>query len=309
MFTFAHLSDPHLGPLPEPRLRELMSKRMLGYLNWRLNRGRGAMRPAVLDALVADMHAHKPDHVCVTGDIVNIALDAELVAAKVWLATLGPPDAVSVVPGNHDAYIRTSLKQSSEAWAAYLSGDGAEPGGFPYVRRRGPVAFVGVSSARATGPFMATGTFDVSQSLRLAQTLAHLGHEGLFRVVMIHHPPVRGATPWAARLIGAERFRRVVREAGAELVLHGHSHRASTVMIAGPDGDVPVIGVPSASSTPRPGKRGAGWNRFTVEGGPGAWQLTHEERGFPRDDGEAVEIARHRIALTGTAPRPAADRP
>ena len=39
-FTLAHLSDPHLAPLPKPRLRELMGKRALGYLNWVRNRKR-----------------------------------------------------------------------------------------------------------------------------------------------------------------------------------------------------------------------------------------------------------------------------
>lgn len=297
MYSFAHLSDPHLGPLPEPRLAELMGKRVLGYLNWRLNRGRGAMRPAVLDNLVADIRAHKPGHVCVTGDIVNIALEAELTAARAWLASLGPAHDISVVPGNHDAYVKTSLKKSTEAWAPFLCGDGAEHVRFPYVRRRGPVAFVGVSSAKATGPFMATGTFDVGQGMRLSETLEHLGNEGLFRVVMIHHPPIKGAAPWAARLIGADRFRRILRETGAELVLHGHTHKVSNEEIPGPGRPIPVVGVPSASSSPREGKRGAGWNHFIVEGAPRTWRLTHVERGFIDSETKAVETGRRVLAL------------
>jgi 3',5'-cyclic AMP phosphodiesterase CpdA len=299
MYSFAHLSDPHLGPLPEPRLSELMSKRMLGYLNWRLNRGRGAMRPAVLDALVADIQAHKPGHVCVTGDIVNIALEAELVFAKAWLQSIGIPHDVSVVPGNHDAYVKTSLKRSTESWAPFLCGDGAEHVRFPYVRRRGPVSFIGVSSAKATGPFMATGTFEVSQGMRLAEVLSHEKAQGFFRVVMIHHPPVRGVAPWAARLIGAERFRRVIREEGAELVLHGHIHRWSREEIAGPDRPVPVVGVTSASAAPGAGggRRAAGWNRFVVEGGPGNWTLTHIERAFVAATGGPTDVSTRELKL------------
>ena len=30
MFRLAHLSDPHVGPLPRPRLRELVGKRVTG---------------------------------------------------------------------------------------------------------------------------------------------------------------------------------------------------------------------------------------------------------------------------------------
>ncbi len=266
-----------------------MSKRMLGYLNWRLNRGRGGMRPAVLDALVADVRAHRPGHICVTGDIVNIALDAELEPARQWLCSIGEPADVSVVPGNHDAYVGTSLKRTSEAWGPFLWGDDAQHVHFPFVRKRGKVAFVGVSSAKATGPFMATGLFDASQALRLAEMLEHLAHEGFFRVVMIHHPPTKGGAHWAARLVGASRFRQVVKHAGAELVLHGHTHRYSIGMIDGPDIPVPVVGVPSASANATMARQGAGWNLFTVDGGPGAWSIKLAQRSFVA--AKPVEIA------------------
>ena len=75
-FTLAHLSDPHLPPLPEARLRDLAGKRALGYLNWTRNRHKYHRRE-VLDALVADMQAQRPDHIAVTGDLVNLALEAE----------------------------------------------------------------------------------------------------------------------------------------------------------------------------------------------------------------------------------------
>src|SRR6266536_2196562 len=74
-FTLAHLSDPHLPPLPAARLRDLAGKRALGYLNWTRNRHKYHRRE-VLDALVADMQAQRPDHIAVTGDLVNLALEA-----------------------------------------------------------------------------------------------------------------------------------------------------------------------------------------------------------------------------------------
>ena len=55
-FTLAHLSDPHLPPLPAARLRDLAGKRALGYLDWTRNRHKYHRRE-VLDALVADMRA------------------------------------------------------------------------------------------------------------------------------------------------------------------------------------------------------------------------------------------------------------
>ena len=90
-FTLAHLSDPHLPPLPRPRLSDLAGKRMLGYLNWTRNRHKFHRRP-VLDALVSDMLAQAPDHIAMTGDLVNLALEAEFAPARRWLESVGTPD-------------------------------------------------------------------------------------------------------------------------------------------------------------------------------------------------------------------------
>ena len=57
-FTLAHLSDPHLPPLPAARLRDLAGKRALGYLNWTRNRHKYHRRD-VLDALVSDMQEQR----------------------------------------------------------------------------------------------------------------------------------------------------------------------------------------------------------------------------------------------------------
>ena len=111
-FVLAHLSDPHLGPLPRPGARELASKRLIGYINWRRNRHRIHRRDA-LDAITRDLRGEQPDHVAVTGDLVNIALPAEFVHARHWLEVLGRPADVSVVPGNHDAYVATAVSVRS----------------------------------------------------------------------------------------------------------------------------------------------------------------------------------------------------
>src|SRR6202045_579326 len=154
-FTLAHLSDPHLPPLPTPKLRDLAGKRALGYLNWTRNRHKYHRRE-VLDALVSDMQAQDPDHIAVTGDLVNLALEAEFAPSRAWLESVGAPDRVTVVPGNHDAYVRATQHRFAEAWAGYLGGDDGTAA-FPSVRRRGPLVLISLSSALPTLPLMATG--------------------------------------------------------------------------------------------------------------------------------------------------------
>ena len=96
-FTLAHLSDPHLPPLPAARFRDLASKRALGYLNWTRNRHKYHRRE-VLDALVADIRAQRPDHIAVTGDLVNLSLEAEFAPSRAWLESVGAAEHVSVFP-------------------------------------------------------------------------------------------------------------------------------------------------------------------------------------------------------------------
>src|SRR6185312_15806218 len=100
-FTLAHLSDVHLQPMPPVGLGHWRPKRVLGYVNWVRNR-KGVHLRQTIDLLASDMAAQKPDHIAVTGDLVNIGLPQEHALALAWLRDLGPADCVTVVPGNHD---------------------------------------------------------------------------------------------------------------------------------------------------------------------------------------------------------------
>lgn len=293
MFRLAHISDPHLGPLPAASVRELASKRVLGYINWHRNRA-VAMKGDLLARLVEAIHAEGPDHIAVTGDLVNIALPAELEPARAFLEALGPGQDVTVVPGNHDAYVPGALVKATSAWCHWVVGD-QDHGtpSWPTVRRRGDVALVGVSTARASAPFMATGLVSVPQATLLGEKLEALGHEGLFRVVMIHHPPLRGSTDWHKRLIGGSRVRQAIRRFGAELVLHGHTHLPTRQETEGPHGPVPVIGVSSASQEPGGHKPGAGFNLFEVERSNRGWRVRMVERRILRAGGPFEEVGEH----------------
>src|SRR5690606_12451575 len=227
MFRLAHFSDIHIGPLPDVTYRELASKRITGYINWQRNRSRH-IQGGVAEKLIADLRKFPHDHIAVTGDLVNLSLDAEIAVARMWMEALGPYADVTLVTGDHDAYVPGALDKVCRAWGGWMTGDGANHpmhrNSFPFLSRRGPVALIGVSSARASAPFLASGFFPEKQAERLGGFLDETGREGLFRVVLIHHPPVRGATASHKRLFGISRFQKVIREHGAELILHGHTH-------------------------------------------------------------------------------------
>jgi 3',5'-cyclic AMP phosphodiesterase CpdA len=293
-FTLAHLSDPHLAPLPAPRLRELIGKRATGYLHWTRTRHK-INRREVLDALVADLRAQRPDHIAVTGDLVNIALEAEFAPARAWLESVGTPEHVTLVPGNHDAYLRAIENRSAEIWGDYLRGDGAltaDPITFPFVRRRGPLALIGVSSAVPTPPFMATGWLGQAQRDALDGILSQLSSKQAFRVLLIHHP-LRSDSRHK-RLTDSDELLALLKRYGVELILHGHDHIHSTMWFGGPRGRIPAVGVPSASAIAHGHYPAAAYNLFSMERDDDAWRCEQMVRGFG-DTKEIHELQRVRL--------------
>jgi 3',5'-cyclic AMP phosphodiesterase CpdA len=290
MFLLAHLSDPHIGPIPTPRLRDVVNKRGLGLINWYRKRHRHH-HDDVLDAIVRDMHAHAPGHIAVTGDLVNISLDTEFARAARWLERVGAPQDVTLVPGNHDAYIRRAAGSATQHWGDYMRGD--DGAAFPFVRRRGPLAIVGLTTSLPTGPFMATGRLGGEQLARLGEILLALAREPVIRVVLIHHPPIPSRGHYMKRLIDAPMLRALIAEHGAELLLHGHNHEHQLVWLDGPHGRVPAVGVPSASAIISAHDEPAAYNLYRFAGAPGAWECQMTTRGLRAGHDGIIELARH----------------
>jgi len=272
MFRLAHFSDPHLHfDAPPPTLAERFSKRSLSRLSWARGR-RELQRPEVLAAAVADVRAHAPDHWLISGDITNFSLPGEFVAAASWLATLGDADEVSVVPGNHDALVPLPPAQGWAHWQPWMRGDDGVTA-FPYLRRRGELALIGLSTAVPTAPGMASGHLGHTQLEALAALLADLGRRGLVRVVALHHPPADGVVKRRKALDDRAALRAVIAAHGAELLLHGHSRDARFDPLPGPDGLVPVLGVPSISAIANAKDEGGRWNLLGFERIDGRWTI------------------------------------
>lgn len=267
LFRLAHVSDLHATTVRFSSPRELGAKRALGWLSWQTRR-RHKYLPRIAEAVIADLVAQAPDHVAVTGDLTHMGLAAELAEARSWLARIGPPERVMLVPGNHDAYGEAIGHAIVDAWRAYFDSD--EPRApsprFPSVRVRGPVALIGLSSACPTALHLATGRLGGEQLAGLADLLSDLAARGLCRVLLVHHPVSDAHVSWRRRLEDGPALRAILAGAGAELVLHGHTHRASREALPGPRGTIPVLGVPATSSA--------------VARRPGAYQIfAIQERG------------------------------
>ncbi|MBU1304117.1 MAG: metallophosphoesterase [Alphaproteobacteria bacterium] len=295
MITLAHISDIHLSPMPDVGWRDLLGKRLTGYLNWKLKR-HDELNSETLASLVSHLQSQNADFTAVTGDLVNLALPMEIDRASLWLQALGQSDKIAVCPGNHDAYVPGALAAAQQSWGEYMQGETLDSAAFPFVRRIGELAVISCSSAVPTRPFLAIGRFDQAQADRLGRILKVMGEAGYFRTVLIHHPPNPELQHPSFGLKGHKLFRSVIAEHGAELVLHGHTHRSSIHSIPGPDGEVPVVGVAAASSA-QGGTLDdpARYNLFRIERAGNGWTCTMREFGFQRLGSEIVMRLQMRI--------------
>ncbi len=283
---FAQVSDPHLSTLEGVRAADLPLKRKLGYLSWRRKR-RFEHRREVLDALARDLDVDQWEQLLVTGDLTHIGLPAEFREGKAWLEQLGTPRQVALVPGNHDACVAAPHEDTFALWQDYMRSDNGAAT-FPSLRERGAIAFIGLSTGCPTPPLMASGTAGAEQLARLPALLDAAREKGQFRVVYLHHCPLPGQEKWRKRLTDAPQVSAILASHGAELVLHGHGHRAHRHTLSTRDGDATVIAVPSASALGLHGADVASYNRYAVQRAPGGWRLRISTRRYDRGLGAFV---------------------
>src|SRR5690606_2681217 len=246
----AHCSDLHLLSLQGARLLDFVNKRWIGGLNLLTNRGRH-YHAEVFEAMVADFNRSAIDHVVVTGDITNLAFEEEFRFARRFFDAIElGPEHVTVLPGNHDAYVARGAEFFAEHFEAYSRPDEewgwahADPAvdvgaasRWPVVRVRGPLAVIALSTSLATPWFTAWGRIGVTQLDRLRAALLDPRLEGRFRLVAIHHPPAGSRAASVIRgLRDRQAFADVLAEAGAELVIHGHEHQDLAAELPGPGG-------------------------------------------------------------------------
>lgn len=272
----AHLSDLHLLSLEGVPLRRFINKRLTGYANLRLKRGH-VHRSNYVRAVAQEIARQRVDHVVITGDLTNLALEPEFeLARRVIEEDLGlSPRDVTVVPGNHDLYTRGA--ESSRRFAAHLAdylvsdlpelGVDVGAGRFPVVKLRGPAAIIGLSSAVARAPFVAAGRLGRRQLSAFARILAHREVARRTPVVALHHPPHNPSSWLKTRLEGlhdAALLWTSVSHLPGGLLLHGHLHRRIQRFLPTAEGKLLAVGATSASLHHDATERMAGFNVYEI---------------------------------------------
>ena len=247
MKRLIHLTDPHLSSLHGLRWSDIRGKRRSGYLSWYKKR-RDIHRREILDQLTQAVISESPDQILLTGDLVHIGLEREMMEAADWLRRLGPPEKIMFIPGNHDNYAPDSLAAMYRCWSDYLpSGDGVEQeytAGYPISRDNAEFGLLGVNSACVTRIFSASGRLGDDQQDRLGRMLRRASGDHRFQCLLIHHPPLPGMTKWRKALRDADQLEILLENHPPDLILYGHIHRNREHL----HGDSRIYSTASASS-------------------------------------------------------------
>lgn len=274
----AHISDLHVLALAGVPGHRFLNKRLTGYANLRFKRNH-VHRSAYVASIAEEIARSKIDHVVVTGDLTNLALESEFEAARDLLEKgLGlTPNDVSVVPGNHDLYTAGALKSRrfTQFFAEYIQSDlpdlaaKTRLGPFPFVRLRGPCAIIGLTTAVPRPPFVASGTIGKAQLDAFAKILSHAEVRKRTPVVLLHHPlhnpPSKMKTLLEGLTDADELAAHLKTKVAADgLVLHGHLHRRQSKVLSPDRKGIHVVGATSASLHHENRDRMAGFNVYEI---------------------------------------------
>jgi 3',5'-cyclic AMP phosphodiesterase CpdA len=293
-FRLAQVTDPHFQGFRLASPRQLLGKRAVGALNL-LVRRRRKHRMELVSALLEDLRGQEFDHLALTGDLCNVALESEWAAALRWIEATGlPAERVTVIPGNHDAYVPEVVKNRAfeRLFAAYQTAElRVGEATYPFVRLRGEVALCGVSTAVPTGDLGAWGRMGQEQLARLEALLGAPEVTSRRRLLLIHHPPLVNRDGENLNLRDRAALQALLARTGVDLVLHGHDHRDFFKELPGPGGTrIPVVGAGSASYAGGPDRR----SRYHVVELDGA-TITVVTRAHDAATGKFVEYRRKTV--------------
>lgn len=281
----AHFSDLHVLALEGVSRARFLNKRFTGLVNLRLKREH-KHRPAHVKAVARAVGQAKVDHVVITGDLTNLALEQEFEAVvRLIEEDLGvAPEQVTIVPGNHDLYTRGAMRAQrfTRFFAPYLESDLPELaadiklGRFPIVKLRGPLAIIGLSSAVPRPPLVASGELGMKQIEALERVLAHDEVKRRTPVLAFHHPihnPSSKVKTLVEGLVDADDLGDAIANVKTGLLLHGHLHKRVQRAWETKAGALMSVGATSASLHHEDEHRMAGFNLYDFDDAGGLMDI------------------------------------
>lgn len=218
----AHISDLHIAR--QPAFGEYNAKRLLGYVNYRLFRGR-RYQERIAEAALAILADQAPDLVLLTGDITQHGLDGEFAAAETLLAGItGAGIPILAVAGNHDIY-GTPTSARLELFLRRMAG-GLKADEFGIFHFPG-VEILPLAQGIPTPVFFSHGRQDQNELERARQVWA-VPPNGVMRLVCGHYPVIDshgGRLIYFRGLREAESLIQFCCDFGVSGYFCGHNHK------------------------------------------------------------------------------------
>jgi len=277
----AHFSDLHVLDWDGVQPGRFINKRLTGWANIRFKRGH-IHRSETVRTIAREIRSRKVDHVVITGDLTNLALEPEFqLAHEILEHEMGlAPEEISIVPGNHDLYTQGALRSRrfTSFFSKYTKCDidvavDIGVGHFPYVKLRGPAALIGISSAVPRPPLMASGVIGTDQLGAIERALAHPEVKKRTPVFILHHPvhnPPSRLKAFMNGLADADALTRCFADLSRGLLLHGHLHRRIQRIVPTKSGAILSVGATSASLHHEDAHKMAGFNTYDIDDRSGA---------------------------------------
>ena len=299
-FRFVQLSDLHLSSPGLPNPYRLFNKRILGYLSW-LKKRRFIHRRKILDHAIDEIAKLNADHLVITGDLLHIGLKNEFEQSAEWLARFDSPADITIIPGNHDLYVKEKWSRSFNYWQEFMIGDRTPDfqsidndnaldklnALYPVIRIRKDVAFIGISSVFESPWFRATGFICKEQLNRLERILTNPDYRDFCKVLLVHHPVTLTHTKPRKCLLNHEELTALIAESPVDLILHGHEHKTSVEYIKSTGNkNIPVVGIASSSSASVNQAMRAEFALYEIQKHDSAWNIKMNSFKFNASEGK-----------------------
>ena len=187
----------------------------------------GAHDPRLVDAVEEQVAAEKPDLIVISGDLTQRATTEQFSEACRFLERLREAGHdVLAVPGNHDVPLYDVLRRFLSPLARYRRY--IDDTLCPFIELPG-VAVLGINTARSLT--FKDGRIGHEQMDFIRESFARTP-PAIMRILVTHHPmfalPV-GEGPELGKAIGRQELALdAAADAGVDMLLAGHNHRAST---------------------------------------------------------------------------------
>lgn len=226
MHRIAHLSDVHiLGAQPRRSTARYRLATRFVSMGRRID---PRARAKKLSRALASAKKSGAEHIVISGDLTEIGDATEFEHfAEILSDAKIPPEAITLVPGNHDAYTADGWRRALEGpLRPYAASSASEPG---KVVDRGNVAFLPIDSSCFQTMARAGGEFTRDAARAVERRLWDPGLDGKALVLVLHHSPfVQHKTPlmhWIDGLRGCTQVVDLLARHPRLQLLHGHLHR------------------------------------------------------------------------------------